>query len=91
VLRITCEPPANGTRTMHLEGRLARRWVRELANLIEPLVAGGAPIRLDLSGLVFVDAAGIDLLQRLEARGVDLAGGSPFIATLIAPPAEPVR
>ncbi|MDX2033606.1 MAG: hypothetical protein SF339_23215 [Blastocatellia bacterium] len=72
MLRIE-EEKTEAARTLRLDGRLVREWVEVLREHVE-----GA-VELDLAGVTFADAAGVELLRRLEARGVPLRGCSPFL------------
>ena len=56
---------ANGKRnvTLHLEGRVVDRWVVELRRLSDAALARpGCLLTIDMSGVSFIDAAGIELL-----------------------------
>jgi ABC-type transporter Mla MlaB component len=77
MLRITRRPD----RALRLEGRLTRD---ELDVLRETLRASpDACSALDLSGLAFVDDAGVAALVDLSRRGCELRGGSPFVRQLL--------
>ena len=69
--------------TVRVEGRLAGEWVEELRRVSVEALRAGAPLRLDLRGLLFADGRGIALLQELRARGADLRHGSAFIVALV--------
>jgi anti-sigma B factor antagonist len=60
-----------------LSGELDLAGAPMLAGVLEPLTTSGAIIQLDLAGLTFIDAAGIDVLcravQGLGPRGRLLA------------------
>ena len=43
----------------------------------------GFPLRLDLSGVLSADKAGIELLRTLQAKGAELYGASPYIRRLL--------
>jgi ABC-type transporter Mla MlaB component len=84
MLRITSSGNGAGPRHFRLEGRLADRWVEELARESELALAAEGALTLDLSFVTFVDARGASLLRALARRGVELTGGSSFIATLLS-------
>jgi hypothetical protein len=72
MLRITPVGPPAAAQRFVLEGRLRGPWVAELAAVVtaaEPVSPG---LELDLSGVHFIDAS-----------GVRLRGGSPFVAELL--------
>ena len=85
MLRITRQP---GTvdETLLLEGKLLHGWLQELQHALEQAAASGLAIRLDLSGLSFIDVTGADFLRRCRKHGVSLAGASPFVSALLDPP-----
>ncbi len=72
MLKIEATEGPNGRSRLRLEGRLIGPWVAELRSACEPVVASRRPLVLDLSEVVFVDAAGLDLLCALGQRGVAL-------------------
>jgi anti-anti-sigma regulatory factor len=76
MLRITVHenPPAL---TFQLEGRLAGRWVRELEQCWQRTLAGqhNPAVRIDLTGVTFIDAAGGACLAAMHRQGAE------FIAT----------
>lgn len=64
-----------------LEGKLIEPWVNALR---EQLTARVSPVReVDLAGLTFADAAGVELLRELRVGGVEIAACSPFILELL--------
>ena len=76
MLRITdiLDMPADGrtTWTLRLEGALKDEWVRELRRAWRRIreVALGAPIRVELADVPFVDPAGKVLLAEMYRDGV---------------------
>ena len=64
------------TRTIRAAGRLGRSEAAELVRLCadRPKV-----LRLDLTDLVWADAAGFETLAALEEQGAALVGASPYI------------
>lgn len=69
---------------VRLDGSLLTPWLPELARVIEPILTQGTALQLDLSGLRFVDAAGLAAIQELIGRGVKLSDCSAYVATLLA-------
>jgi len=74
--------------TVSLDGKLIGPWVDELRDLVAQLCRGGNLPRLQLEHLGFADAAGLDLLLRLRACGVDLVGVSSLIEGLMTSRAD---
>jgi ABC-type transporter Mla MlaB component len=87
MLRITRQPEAEHE-TFLLEGKLLHAWLHELQHALEQAAARGVAIRLDLSGLSFVDVPAADFLRECRKAGVSLAGASPFVGALLAQPSK---
>ena len=81
MLRIN-QSPAIALTTIALEGKLMAAWLPELQRAVATARAEGA-VRLNLSGLSFIDPAGVETLRALHAAGVDLSGASRFIQELL--------
>src|SRR5439155_14426592 len=62
-----------------LEGRVVGPWVEELRATCAPHLKDGHSLILDLTGVSFADAAGIELLAGLIERRIILANASPFL------------
>ena len=85
MLRITRRPGAEHE-TLLLEGKLLHGWLQELKHALQQAAASGVAIRLDLSGLSFIDVLAADFLRQCREDGVSLAGASPFVSALLDPP-----
>jgi hypothetical protein len=84
VFRVTRRDEA-GRVVLALEGRLVEPWVSELADQAHFTLEGHpAAVTLDLDGLTFLDARAAAVLRDLRDRGAQLAGGSAFVATVMA-------
>jgi hypothetical protein len=79
MLRITRHDLNTDTTLLALEGRLVGPWVALLRRECHSLTS----VTLDLAGVGFVDAAGLALIRRLQARGAELRSPSPFLAELL--------
>lgn len=66
--------------TLRLEGDVIGLWVDELRRSSEEPLAAGTQLTVDLADVGFVDREGIELLQRLGARGVAVVNASRFVA-----------
>jgi hypothetical protein len=77
-------------RVVRLEGKLLEPWVEEVQGLFAGLEVATLP-ELDLSGLSFVDRAGVEMLQRLQRQGVRINACSPFVTELIGEFGKPTR
>jgi RNA polymerase sigma-70 factor, ECF subfamily len=74
---------ADGLEALRVEGRLTQQTVQELRNACQPVLSGQGAMRLDVSGVQFLDAAGIGLLHELERHGTRLGGYSGFVGELL--------
>ena len=90
MLRITRQAGADHE-TLLLEGKLLHGWLQELQHALEQAAGNGVPIRLDLSGLSFIDVAAAEFLRQCRRDGVSLTGCSPFVSALLDPPASRSR
>ena len=83
MMRVTRMTMADGSETLRVEGRLTQQTVQELRDACRPVLGGQGAMRLDVSGVQFLDAAGIGLLHELERHGTQLGGCSGFIGELL--------
>jgi ABC-type transporter Mla MlaB component len=85
MLRVTrLQSRAEGTETLRVEGRLTSTDLPRFEEACASLLASGAGLRLDLSGLQFADRAAVATLHALRQRGVVLEGASVFLGALLA-------
>jgi hypothetical protein len=80
MLKITAEQQPTYGRVFRVEGRLIGPWVFELQDHCDRALRDYPQLTLDLSGVLFADVRGIDLLNALVRRSVALARPTPFIA-----------
>lgn len=73
----------DGTSVVKLEGKLLAAWIGEVRRACEGASAGGKPLCLDLSSLLFADHAGAILLQELHARGARIVARSNYVMELL--------
>jgi anti-anti-sigma regulatory factor len=83
VLKITEMSRTDSAITFRLEGKVLAPWVDELRRLCTERPHESRQIRLDLSAVTFVDAAGAELMRELIGQGVAIAQCSGFIAELL--------
>ena len=69
--------------TFKLEGEVFGPWVDSVRAACA--IWGRRPRRLDLAAVTYVDAAGVELLRDLIARGVEIAACSSFVRELLQP------
>src|SRR5262249_32691079 len=68
---------------LRVEGRVTQQAVEELSGECEALFANHHPLLLELSGVQFVDPAGIAVFHRLIQKGAVLTGCSGFLTELL--------
>jgi hypothetical protein len=71
MLRITAKTDATGT-LFELEGKLAGPWVRELSDCWKRSVDDRQRVKVVLKAVMFIDAAGKELLAEMRRQGADL-------------------
>jgi ABC-type transporter Mla MlaB component len=76
---------ADGELVLTLEGYLTGDWVRELETCWQTIIAEapGARLRVDLTGLWRVDAAGRDLLSHMYRAGARLVAKGCVMPVLV--------
>ncbi len=79
MLRITPIESGNPRVVLRLEGRVSGPWVSELNAVCEKALSNAAPLVLSLAEVSFLDTAGVDLLTRLQTRGVEMVDCSMFV------------
>jgi hypothetical protein len=80
MLKITKLPGREGV--LKLEGKLLAPWIDELLRACEPSLIA-APLMLDLSGVLFADAAGMRALRTLMRQGVAIAHCPPLLTEML--------
>ena len=81
MLRIT-ETTTNEAQTLlQLEGRLVGQWVALLRESAAPFEANS--FALELTGVSFVDHAGLELLHTWQARGITLLNCPLFLQEML--------
>src|SRR5262245_55805177 len=83
VLRITQSAGSDSGAILRLEGRV----VAEVAGVLEQecfeLLKSRDEVSLDLTGVSFVDLAGIEVLQRLSLAGAEILCPSGVVASVL--------
>jgi anti-anti-sigma regulatory factor len=79
MLRISRDEATDGCVNVLLEGELTGPWVEETKRVCEAATAQGHKIRLDLSGVTFVDRPGLKLLAALQKINAILENCSAFL------------
>ena len=81
MLKITRLSPKGRGLTIKLEGELVGAGVCVARDACA--VRGRWSLRLDLAGVTYVDAAGVQLLRDLVAEGAEIAACSSFVGALL--------
>jgi hypothetical protein len=88
MLRLTQIASTHRTQTIKLEGKLLGPWIDEVSKACAASTSPSSRIKLDLSALNFVDAAGERLLRELIARGIEVVACSSYVGELLRSSAE---
>lgn len=83
MLRMIQAGSGDSPETIVLHGRLVGPWVDQLRQLCQAWPSTSPALRLDLSGVSYVDAAGVALLGQLRRQGAAITGLSRFIAEML--------
>ena len=83
MVRLTQIEGKHGTQIIKLEGKLLDLWVDEVRQACPAGTEPSSRIKLDLSALIFVDAAGERLLRDLIAQGIEVVACSGYVAELL--------
>jgi anti-anti-sigma regulatory factor len=73
-----------------LEGKVAVEWAALLERECSGLLRSHPSLRLDLSGVTFVDRAGVRTLRRLSRKGVRIVCGAGPVASVLEGEGIPV-
>lgn len=84
MLKISRKEGLGGKSILKIEGTLGGAWVSEVRSACDEILQEREKLRLDLSGVAFVDRAGTELLESLQAdRRVVIEATSAFVAELL--------
>jgi hypothetical protein len=83
MLRITRVNSHDSAATLKIEGKLVGPWVNELLQVCNACLSTGCCPQLDLSAITFIDAAGLELVERLLAQGFGLSSCSGLVAEFL--------
>jgi len=78
-IRITEIRDQDGT-VLQVDGRLLSDTVDELTRAA---AAAARPLTLDLSGVLFVDARSVEVLQEIGSEGATFQGVPPYVQLLL--------
>ncbi|OGG46714.1 MAG: hypothetical protein A3F84_20335 [Candidatus Handelsmanbacteria bacterium RIFCSPLOWO2_12_FULL_64_10] len=84
MLRITVMSQTKEEVVLKVEGRVSGADVELLEQEGTRYLRDAGRLTLDLTGVRFIDEAGLALLQRWSGERLTLRGGSPFVCALLA-------
>lgn len=82
MLKITQLSGPGREHVLKLEGKLLGPWIAELDHACRRS-PNASPVVLDLSGLVFADAAGTRALRELMQQGIVVANCPPLVTEML--------
>ena len=83
MLKITATTAARGSIVLRIEGRLVSGWIPELMTACHVRRTRLHCVELDIGGLSFADADGIEALRALAVQGLQITNCSPFMVELM--------
>lgn len=83
MMKITPMQGNNGVAQLRIEGRVTQEAAEELSSSCHACLTDHHSLLLDLSGVQFVDEAGIEAFRRLRQRGAVLLRCSGFLSELL--------
>jgi anti-anti-sigma regulatory factor len=82
-LRITREEGSRSRALLRLEGSVVAEWAALLERECLSVLRSRGAVSLDLTGVNFVDRAGVDVLERLSRAGVEIRCRSGPVASVL--------
>ena len=84
MLRLTVVPIPGPVVTLKVEGHIVGEWAEALERECSTLIAGGARVLLDLSGVLYIDTDGVSMLKELPTAGIVVINCTPIIQGLLS-------
>jgi len=88
MIKITHMQGDTAVARLRVEGWITQQTVQELSASCETVLTNHQTLLIDLSGVQFVDAAGVEVFRNLVPRGATLIGCSGFLTELLQVNAE---
>jgi ABC-type transporter Mla MlaB component len=82
-LRITREEGSRSRALLRLEGSVVAEWAALLERECLGILRSRGAVSLDLTGVNFVDRAGVEVLERLSRAGVEIRCRSGPVASVL--------
>ena len=83
MIRITPLQEDDAVARLLVEGQLTQQTIEELKVLCDACLTHYSTLLLEVSGVKFVDAAGLDTLRSLKRKGAVLIGCSGFLTEML--------
>ncbi len=83
MLRLTTVAQNGSGVTLQVEGQIVAEWAAFLERECAALLRESRPVRLDLSGVAYIDDRGVDVLTRLAPGQLTITGCPPLIQELL--------
>ncbi len=83
MLRITVENKNREGRILFLEGKVSKKWLKELQTEIEKGLNDGKKLALDFSKVTYIDEEGARLINQSHYNKIEKKNCSLFIRTLL--------
>ena len=83
MIRITEVFPVDAPPRLRIEGRITAQTAGELEESAATILGKGGTLLVDVSGVLFADAAGIAMLRGIERRGAVFIGSSGFLSEMM--------
>ncbi len=84
MLRITVQNNNKGNRVLLLEGKVSKKWLKELEAEIERSINDGKKLALDFSKVSYIDDEGARLINQPHFKNIERRNCSLFIRTLLS-------
>jgi len=84
MFKITKTKEDENTINLRMDGKLVEEWLSEFEKLYFKIKKDkDKRIIIDLSGVSFIDDNGIDFIEKIKDRSIDIINCSPFIESLL--------
>jgi ABC-type transporter Mla MlaB component len=86
LLRISRVVDRSSWTTLRVEGRIVAEWVSVLERECQLALQEKRPVRLDLSGVTFIDCRGVAALRQFDGNDLEIINCAEFIRELLRTP-----
>jgi ABC-type transporter Mla MlaB component len=86
MLRISRGVDRSSWMTLRVEGRIVAEWVSVLERECQLALQEKRRVRLDLSGVTFIDGSGVAALRQFDGHDLEIINCAEFIRELLRTP-----